>query len=334
MKNSVLLGLIFVAMSQTMYLEAKSKELVVYSARKEHLIKPLFKQYENETGIKIRYSTNNAAALVEKLKSEGQKTPADLLMTVDAGNLWHAAQQDLLSSVQSKTLQERIPSHLRDPNNRWFGLSVRARTIAYNPKRLKKAELTTYAALADQKFKGKLCLRTAKKVYNQSLVAMFIASYGEKETEKIIRGWVGNLATSVFSSDTKLLEAIASEQCDVGIVNTYYYGRLKRKKPDINLALFWPDQNGQGVHINVSGAGVVKHSKNKSEATKLLEWLSSQKAQRMFADLNLEYPAAKGVKPNQEVESWGTFKASEFNLSKAGELQKAAIMLMDRSRYF
>jgi iron(III) transport system substrate-binding protein len=312
---------------------ALAQEVVVYSARKEHLIKPIFEAYTQNTGIKIRYLTAKAGALVERLKAEGPNTPADMFITVDAGNLWHAAEQGLLSSVTSGTLQQNIPRHLRDPENRWFGLSVRARTIVYSTKKVDASELSTYEALADPKWKNRLLLRTSKKVYNQSLVASFIAEHGEARTEEIIRGWVVNLAAQPFSNDTKVMQAIAAGLGDIGIVNTYYYGRLMKKKPTLPLALYWPNQNENGVHVNVSGAGVTAHAKNRKDAVHLLEWLSSEEAQSLFADANMEYPANPRVKPNPVVAAWGEFKANPINVAMYGEYQAAAIRLMDRAGY-
>jgi iron(III) transport system substrate-binding protein len=308
-------------------------EVVVYSARAEQLIKPMFDAFTKETGVPVKFITDKEGPLMERLKAEGKNTPADVLLTVDAGNLWQAANEGLLQPVQSAVLDKNIPAHLKDPNNQWFGLSVRARTIVYNSKKLKPADLSTYEDLASPKWKGKLCLRTSKKVYNQSLVAMMIAEKGEAETEKIVRGWVANLATDVFPDDTKLMEAIAAGQCDVGIVNTYYYGRLLEKKPDLALALFWPNQQTTGVHVNVSGAGVVKHARNVKGSVQMLEWFSSEQGQKMFADLNLEYPANPAYKPDPLVANWGSFKQNLINVAKAGELQAAAVRLMDRARY-
>ncbi len=196
-------------------------------------------------------------------------------------------------------------------------------------------ELSTYQALADKKWAGKLCLRTSKKVYNQSLVAMLMAAQGEAATETMVQGWVANLAAPPFPDDTKLLEAIAAGQCAVGIANTYYFGRLQRDKPDIALRVFWPNQaEGQdGVHVNVAGAGVTAYAKHREEAVKLLEWLSSDKAQNLFADSNMEYPVNWEVKPAAAVSAWGDFKPSTINISKAGELQAQAVQLMDRAGY-
>lgn len=308
-------------------------EVVVYSARNEQLIKPLFDAYTKETGVKITFITDKEGPLMQRLKAEGKNSPADMLITVDAGNLWQAAQEGLLKPVKSAALEKNIPAHLRDPGNEWFGLSVRARTMFYNSQKLKAADLKSYEDLADPKWKGRLCLRTSKKVYNQSLVAMLIAEHGAEKAEQIVRGWVDNLATQPFPDDTKMLEAVAAGQCDVGIANTYYYGRLMEKNPDLPLAIFWANQANSGVHVNVSGAGITKYAKHEKEAVKLLEWLSSDKAQNLFADVNLEFPANPQIKPDATVAAWGAFKSNNINVAKAGELQVEAVKLMDRAGY-
>ena len=307
--------------------------LVVYTARKEHLIKPVFDAYTAKTGTEIKYITGKAGALLTRLKAEGANTPADLLITVDAGNLWHAANEGLLLPVTSETLNANIPAHLKDPQNRWFGLSLRARTIVYNTDKVSPADLSTYEALADAEWKNRLVLRTSKKVYNQSLVASFIAEHGEAAAEQTVKGWVANLAAAPFSDDTKTMEAIATGIGDVGIVNTYYYGRLMKKDPSLPLALYWPNQKESGVHVNVSGGGIIKHSKNSEAATRFLEWLSSTEAQSLFADANMEYPANPAVPTSAEVLAWGEFKANPLNVATYGEHQGAAIRLMDRAGY-
>ncbi|MBI3804840.1 MAG: extracellular solute-binding protein [Nitrospirae bacterium] len=312
---------------------AGAEEVVVYSARNEQLIKPLFDAYTQETGVHVTSLTDKEGPLMERLKAEGEQTPADMFITVDAGNLWRAAKEGLLKPVDSKVLQGNIPAHLRDPENRWFGLSVRARTIVYNTKKVKPSDLTTYEALGDPKWKGRLCLRTSKKVYNQSLVAMMIYDYGVAKTEGIVKSWVNNLATDVFADDTPVMLSVAAGQCDVGIVNTYYFGRLMAKKPELPIALFWPNQSNSGVHVNVSGAGVTQYAKHAAAAIKLLEWLSSEKAQNLFADQNMEYPANPKVAPDPRVAAWGSFKQNLINVSKAGELQGEAVKLMDRAGY-
>jgi iron(III) transport system substrate-binding protein len=310
-----------------------AEEIVVYSARKEHLIKPLFDEYTRETGVQITFVTDKAGPLMQRLKSEGKNTRADILITVDAGNLWHAAEEGLLQRVESTALTKNVPAHLRDPDNRWFGLSVRARTLVYSTERVDPSELATYEALGEPQWQRRLCLRTSKKVYNQSLVAMLIAEHGEASVEKIVSSWVANLAAPPFSNDTKVMEAIVAEQCDVGIVNTYYFGRLQKKDPRLKLALFWPNQEGSGVHVNVSGAGITRHAKHREAAVKLLEWLSSAAAQNLFADVNMEYPVNPSIRPHPTVAAWGDFKGNAINVSKAGELQVSAIRLMDRANY-
>jgi iron(III) transport system substrate-binding protein len=309
------------------------EQLLVYSARNEQLIKPMFDRYTVETGMPVRFVTDDAGPLIERLAAEGTHSPADILMTVDAGELWHAADRGLLRPTQSATLTANIPASLRDPQNRWFGLSVRARTIVYSTDRVKPEELSGYEALAGPKWKGRLCLRTSKKVYNQSLVAMLIVEHGEANTEAVVKGWVDNLATKVFSNDVLLMEAIIAGQCDVGIVNTYYFGRLLRDKPGAPIKLFWADQAANGVHVNVSGAGVTAHAPHPEAAQKLLEWLSMPEAQSLFAGLNLEYPASPAVKADPSVLAWGNFKPSPLNIAKAGELQASAVKLMDRAGY-
>jgi iron(III) transport system substrate-binding protein len=312
---------------------AKSKELVVYTSRKEHLIKDIFKAYEEKTGVKISYRTGDAGALIQALKAEGHNTTADLFMTVDAGNLWYAKSQGLFQSVDSQKLKGAIPPHLRDPEDQWFALSVRARTIAFNPENVKEDELKSYEDLATKKWKGRLCLRTSKKVYNQSLVAMLIHELGEEKAKEVVAGWVDNVV-EIFSNDTAVLKAIAVGQCDVGIVNTYYYGRLIKEDPKLPLKLFWPNQESYGVHINISGAGILKHSKNPKEAKKFLEWLASEEAQKSFAQVNMEYPVDPEAPQDELVESWGEFKPNtSFNLSKAGVLQKKALKLMHEVDY-
>lgn len=312
---------------------ATAEQVVVYSARIEQLIKPMFDAFTKDTGIQVKYTTDQEGVLLARLKAEGKNTPADILITTDAGNLWEAARADLLRPVNSEILEKNISPHLRDPQNRWFGLSVRARTLVYNTNTVNIADLSTYEDLASSKWKGRLCLRTSKKVYNQSLVAMMIAEHGEAETEKIVRGWVANLATDPLSDDTRAMEFVAAGRCDVTLVNSYYYGRLMKKEPELPIAIFWPNQNDSGVHVNVSGAGVTKYSKNPQAAKKLLEYLSSEKAQNLFADVNMEYPANPEVKSDVTVASWGNFKQNPMNLAKAGELQTAAIKLMDRAGY-
>lgn len=318
-------------------LPAFAEDVVVYSARNEQLIKPLFDAYTRATGVQVKFITDKEGPLMARLKAEGKNTPADVLLTVDAGNLWQASEEGLLRPIRSNVLQANVPAHLRDPDNEWFGLSVRARTMIYNTAKAKPSELSTYEDLAGPKWKGRLCLRTSKKVYNQSLVAMMIYEYGEDKTENMVEGWVRNLATSPFPDDTKAMEAVAAGQCDVTIVNTYYYGRLMEKQPNLPLGIFWPNQalknKAAGVHVNISGAGVTRHAKNPAGAQKLIEWLSSDQAQNLFADVNLEYPVNPKVAPDKTVAAWGGFKQNLINVKEAGSLQAKAVKLMDRAGY-
>ncbi|QLG87842.1 extracellular solute-binding protein [Chitinibacter bivalviorum] len=317
---------------------AQAETVTVYSARNEQLIKPLFDAYTKETGVEVKMLSDKEGPLMARLQAEGGNTPADMLITVDAGNLWQAANMGLLKTINSKTLNDNVPAHLRDAKGQWYGLSIRARTMVYNPNLIKADQLSTYEDLADPKFKGKLCLRTSKKVYNQSLVAMMIAQQGEAKTEQVIRGWVANLATDVFADDTKLIEAVAAGQCAVGIVNTYYLGRILDKmtpaqRDAYTAKLFWANQKTNGVHVNVSGAGVTRYAKNEAGAVKLMEWLSSEKAQNLYADKDLEFPVNPKVKPDALVSAWGPYKQNVINMSKAGELQSQAVKLMDRAGY-
>ncbi|PKM30795.1 MAG: iron ABC transporter substrate-binding protein [Gammaproteobacteria bacterium HGW-Gammaproteobacteria-11] len=309
---------------------AQANELVVYSSRQEHLIQPVFDLYTEQTGVKISYITDGEAPLMARLRAEGANTPADLFITVDAGNLWQAEQMGLLRPVKSDLIETNIPAQYRAESGEWTGLSLRARTVAYSTERVDPATLSTYEALADSSWHGRLCLRTSKKVYNQSLTATLIETLGTEGAAEVIRGWVGNLTTPVFSDDTALLQAINAGQCDVGIVNTYYFGRLQNADPELKVALFWPNQEDRGVHVNISGAGVTRHAKQPDEAIKLLEWMTGPEAQAIFAGVNQEFPANPAVAPSEEVAAWGEFKADTINVEVAGRRQPEAIMLMDR----
>ncbi len=331
--SSVIAFSIITVSSITAVKAAQKDSVTVYSSRKEHLIKPLFEAFTKETGIKVEYLTGKGGALIERLKLEGANTQADMFMTVDAGNLWYAGSQDLFQAVQTETLKSNIPAHLRDPDGLWTGLSVRARTIVYNTDRVKPEELSTYADLATDKWKGKLCLRTSKKIYTKSLVASVIYNHGEDKAGDIITGWVDNLAATPNAKDSHVMSAILSGQCDVGLVNTYYYGRLMDKNPNSPLKLFWANQDTTGVHVNVSGAGVTKHASNTQGAIQLLEWLSSAKAQAIYGSLNKEYPANQNVASDDVVSAWGSFKQDDMNLSQAGILQAKAVRLMQIKGY-
>jgi iron(III) transport system substrate-binding protein len=307
-------------------------EVNVYSSRSHYGSEPAMEAFTKKTGIKINTFGGNPNEVFERLKAEGDKTKADVLITVDAGNLWNAAQNGLLARMESPVLAANVPAHLRDPEERWFGLTVRARTIMYNTARVKPSDLSTYEALGDPKWKGRLCLRTSNYIYNQSLLAAWIKRHGEAKVEQLVKGWVANNPT-LINSDTKILEAIAAGQCDVGITNTYYLARLIAKDPKFPVAPFWADQQGTGTHVNISGAGITAHAKNRENGVKLIEFLSSTEAQNLFVDSNFEYPANPKVKPHEILLKWGTFKADDVNIAAAGEFQAAATRLADRAGY-
>jgi iron(III) transport system substrate-binding protein len=314
-------------------LEAREPgSVVVYSARIEKLIKPMFDAFAAKTGIQVTYFTAKAPELFERLKAEGTHTPADVLMTVDAGNLWIADHAGYLQGFRSPIVEKNIPAHLRAKHNAWVGLSVRARPIMFSTRRVKPTELSTYEALGNPRWRGRLCLRTSRKVYTQSLVATMIKTLGEQRTAAVLRGWMKN-EPHIFNSDTKMLEAIAAGQCDVTIANTYYLARLQTKDPTFPVAVFWPNQDGRGVHVNISGAGVTQHAKHRAEAIQLIEFLTSPDAQHLYADANYEYPANPAVKPDQLIAAWGTFKSDTVDVAAAGALQAAAVKLMDRVGY-
>lgn len=307
-----------------------AEPVVVYSSRIDELIKPVFDAYTRETGVQVKFITDKEAPLMARIKAEGERTPADLLLTVDAGNLWQAEQMGILQPFDSAVVKQNIPSQYRASTDAWTGLTLRARTIVYSPERVADGELSTYEALADERWEGRLCLRTSKKVYNQSLTATMIEAHGAEKTEAILKGWVNNLATDVFADDTALIQAIDAGLCDVGIVNTYYFGRLHADNPGLKARLFWPNQADRGVHVNLSGIGLTAHAPNPQEAIKLVEWMTGPAAQEIFAQINMEYPGNPSVKFSDEVAAWGTFKADTVPVEVAGRRQAEAIRMMDR----
>lgn len=314
-----------------------ASEVNVYSARKEQLIKPLLSQFSKETGIKVNLVTGKADALLSRLKSEGSLSPADVLITTDAGRLHRAKAANILQPVSSSTLSQKIPEYYRDVDNQWFGLSLRARPIFYNKETVNPKTLSTYEALAEPQFKGELCIRSSSNIYNQSLVASMIIANGEETTLNLLRGFVENFAQPPKGGDRDQIKAVANGICDIAVANTYYFGGMTQsnnpteKSATEKVAIFWPNQNGRGTHVNVSGAGVIKTAPNKKNAIKLLEFLVGDDAQTWYADANFEYPVIKQAKVNNVLESWGTFKADNANLSRLGELNKKALKLMDKA---
>jgi iron(III) transport system substrate-binding protein len=311
---------------------AQVNEVVVYSARSHYGQEPAIEAFTKKTGIQVKSHGGNSAELFERLRAEGDKTPADVLITVDAGNLWNAAQAGLLSRIDSPELHANVPASLRDPEGRWVALTMRARTIMYNTKKVKPEELSTYEALADPKWKNRICLRTSSYIYNQSFLATMIKRQGEPKVEAVVKGWVANNPI-LINGDTKILESIAAGQCDVGLTNTYYLARILAKDPTFPVAPFWANQQTTGTHVNISGAGITAHAKNRANAVKLLEFLTSPEAQQMFADSNFEYPANPQAAVHPILVKWGKFKQDDINVAAAGELQAAATKLADRAGY-
>lgn len=305
----------------------------IYSSR-HYGVESVFDEFTKETGIQVRFTTGPDAALRERIKAEGLRTPADIFIAVDAGNLWLAAQDGLLQPVNSDTLSQNIPPELRDAQNRWFGLSKRVRTMVYHPDRVKAEELSTYESLADPKWRGRLIMRPATHAYTQSLVASLIATHGEARAEEIVRGWVAN-QPKLIDSDTRILETLAAGGGDVAITNHYYLGRILEKNPAFPVKVLWANQgqDDRGVHVNISGAGVTTHAQNRENAIKLLEWLSSPKGQKMFSDSNHEYPVNPAVEPHTVIAGFGEFRADAMDKGEYGRLQANAVKLMERTGY-
>ncbi len=311
-------------------------EVNLYSARKEDLIKPLLDDFSRQTGIAVNLVTGKEEALLPRLQSEGANTPADILLTTDAGRLSAAWKAGVLQAVKSDQLTAHIPASYRDPEGYWYGLSVRARPIIYARDRVKPADLSTYEELADPKWKGRICVRSSDSVYNQSLVAGLISHQGEAKTEAWAKGLVANFARSPKGGDRDQIKAVAAGECDLTLANTYYLGGMvnssdeAEKQAATKVAVFWPDAQTTGVHVNVSGAGVTAHARNRDNAVKLLEFLASDSAQRWYAETNNEYPVNPAIPPSAILKAWGEFKADTLNVAKLGDLNAAAVQVMDR----
>lgn len=311
-------------------------EVNIYSARQEALIKPLLDLFSQQTGIKVNLVAGRPEALLQRLQSEGRNTPADLLLTVDAGNLNLAVAAGVFQPVRSAPLEEVVPASLRDPEGHWFGLSTRARVILYAKERFDPAGIKSYADLADPALGRKICIRSSSNVYNQSLVAAMISHQGVEVTEAWVRGLMANLARPPQGGDRDQISALAAGQCDLAVVNTYYLGGMLNGSPAereaaAKVGLIWPDQEGRGTHVNVSGAGVTKYARNPANALRLLEFLVSEEAQSWYANANYEFPVRAGVDVGETLASWGPFKADDLNLARLGENNPAGVRLMDRA---
>ncbi len=309
----------------------------IYSARKEALILPVLQRFKAETGIDFKLVTGKADALLKRLEVEGKSSPADVFVTVDAGRLQRARDAGVLQPIDNPVLNQAIPAALRDRDNYWFGLSQRARVIFYVKDKVDPRELSTYEALTDAKWKGRICIRSSGNIYNQSLVASMIEANGVEKTEAWARGLVANFARKPGGGDTDQLRAAAAGLCDIAIANTYYFGRLvnsdkeEDRKVAESLGVFWPNQGDRGTHVNVSGAGITKHARHRAEAERLLEFLASPESQAWYAEVNNEFPVVAGAKVSPTLESWGSFKADSLNLTTLGENNREAVKLMDRA---
>ncbi|RLA38337.1 MAG: Fe(3+) ABC transporter substrate-binding protein [Gammaproteobacteria bacterium] len=314
-----------------------ANEVNLYSARKEELIKPLLDRFTAETGITVNLVTGKADALLKRLDSEGRNTPADLLLTTDAGRLYRAYKAGVLQPVRSKTLESAIPPTYRDPEGYWFGVSIRARVLMYAKDRLDPATLSSYEDLADSRWQKRICIRSSGNIYNQSLVASLIVAHGEAETETWAKGLVANLARPPRGGDRDQIKAVAAGQCDVAVANTYYLGTMlgsadpAQREAAAKIAVYWPNQVGRGTHVNISGAGVTRYARNLTNAVRLLEFMVTKESQRWYADANLEYPVLADVPLNATLEAWGPFKADSINLAELGRNNAAAVRLMDRA---
>src|SRR3712207_1331167 len=268
--------------------------LVVYNGRSHYGGEAAFERLARETGIEGELFGGDASELYERLRNEGDGTRADVLVTVDAANLWEAKEAGLLARAPAPALARNVPAELRDPDGQWFAVSRRIRTLMRSTERVEDGELATYADLGDPRWKGRVCLRTSNNIYNQSLVADMLAKRGAPATERLLRSWMAN-EPRVLGSDVDVLEAIGAGQCDVGLTNHYYLGRMLEEDSEFPVAPVWVDQRGRGVHVNMSGVGITRHSDNVAVARELVEFLVSRDAQELFAETNSEFPANPDV---------------------------------------
>ncbi len=336
MKVFKLLG-IMILISITWTNIAKSTELNIYSHRQPFLINPFLEEFTKKTGIttNVIYSTKG---LAQRLRSEGKNSPADVVLTVDIGRLYIYQDMDLLSSINSEKLSENIPMHLRSADNTWFGLSKRSRIIVTSKDRVEVGAIKRVEDLADSRWKGKICTRPGSHVYSRALMSSMIAAHGLKKAEEWAEGLVSNLARRPQGNDRAQVKAIYEGQCDIAIINNYYFGKLKYSEIEEqrdwakSLNLIFPNQgeNDRGAHINISGGGVAKYSKNKESAILLLEFLTDKFAQTLYGEINFEYPVNPKVEPSEELKSWGKFKEDKLPILKIAELSRDAQKVIDR----
>ena len=314
-----------------------SAQINLYTHRHYDSDKILFEKFTKETGIKINVIKGSADQLIQRMISEGKNSPADILLTVDAGRLHRAKEAGVLQSINSKTINKNVPSEMRDPDGFWYGLTVRARVIVYAKDRIDSNELSTYEDLATAKWKGKIAIRSSGNIYNQSLMASLIEANGSRRALRWAIGVRKNMARAPRGNDRDQVRAVAAGLADIAVVNTYYLGILanskEKKDRDVfnKVSVFFPNQNNRGTHINISGAGIAKYSKNKSDAIKFIEFLTSPEAQETFGKVNYEYPLFIENNKSDLLKSWGTFKADKQNLSILGIRNSEAVKLFDRA---
>lgn len=319
---------------------AQANLLNLYSSRHYQTDEQLYAGFTKLTATRINRIEAGEDPLIERIRNEGAKSPADVLITVDAGRLWRAEQLGLFAPVDSKVLDTRLPDHMRAPNRQWFGFSARARVIVYNKAAVNAADVQNYEDLASPKLKGKVCTRSGSHIYNLSLMSALIEHWGEKKAEEWARGVVTNFARAPRGGDTDQIRAVAAGECQVAISNSYYYVRLmKSAKPEDRkvieqAGLIWPNQKSFGTHMNISGAGMLKHAPHRAAAVRFLEYLTSDEAQSYFAGGNNEWPAVKGVPlGNPELASLGSFKSDTLNVGLLGKHQSVAQKIFDRAGY-
>jgi iron(III) transport system substrate-binding protein len=316
---------------------AQDKVLNLYSSRHYDTDEALYANFTKQTGIKINRIEAGEDQLLQRMRAEGDKSPADVLITVDAGRLWRAQQNGLLQPIRNTVLEKAIPAHLREPDGHWFGFSKRARVFVVNKDKVKPGDLARYEDLADPKWKGRLLIRSSTNVYMQSLTGSMIATLGAPATEVWAKAVVGNLVRAPKGGDTDQIKAVAAGEGDVAVSNTYYFARLANSaKPEDkavvqNLAVIFPNQGDRGTHVNISGAGVAKHAPNKANAIKFLEYLASAEAQNYFAKGNYEFPVLANVPLHPVIASWAEFKEDQINAAVFGRNNEDALKLMDRA---
>ena len=336
MKTNII-SFIFLTISFIFTPYIMAKEINIYSHRQPFLINPFLELFTQETTKKtnVVYSKKG---LAQRLKAEGENSPADIILTVDIGRLYVYDDLDLLLPIESKKLINNIPSYLRSPDNSWFGLSKRARVIVVDNEKIKDGDIMTLEDLADSKWKGQICSRPGSHVYNRGIMASVLAEYGKEKAEEWARNLVSNFAKRPQGNDRAQVKAIYEGECSIAIINNYYYGKLKfsedpeQRKWVENVRLIFPNQaeGDRGAHVNISGAGVAKYSKNKKEAIALLEFLTSEKAQKLYGEINFEYPVNPKVSPSEELQNWGEFREDNLPIIKIAELAPEAQKIIDR----